>query len=121
MNKNNRTYDRLDKLKCVENDEIINIEKKFETFSIDINYDYAKIILENNQVLPNVNIDLSKIIAFYKSRNDSLDDLIKEVTLFNKYYESLTKLVDLTKAESLREKSIVYYLFYFMSRCFIYT
>ena len=120
MNKNNRTYDRLDKLKCVENDEIINIEKKFETFSIDINYDYAKIILENNQVLPNVNIDLSKIITFYKSRNDSLDDLIKEVTLFNKYYESLTKLIDLTKTESLKEKSIVYYLFYFMSRCFIY-
>ena len=120
MNKNNSTYDKLDKLKCVENDEINNIEKKFETFSIDINYDYAKIILENSQVLPNVNIDLSKIITFYKSRNDSLDDLIKEVTLFNKYYESLSKLVDLTKTESLKEKSIVYYLFYFMSRCFIY-
>lgn len=120
MNTIYNSYDHLDKLKCVENDEIINIEKKFEEFSIDINYDYAKIILENRQVLPNVNIDLSKIIAFYKSRNDSLDDLVKEITLFNKYYESLTKWVDLTKTESLKEKSIVYYLFYFMSRCFIY-
>jgi hypothetical protein len=97
MNKNNSTYDNLDKIKCVENDEIINIEKKFEAFSIDINYDYAKIMLENKEVLPNVNIDLSKVIAFYKSRNDSLDDLVKEITLFNKYYESLTKWVNLTK------------------------
>lgn len=77
-------------------------------------------MLENKEVLPNVNIDLSKVIAFYKSRNDSLDDLVKEITLFNKYYESLTKWVNLTKTESLKEKSIVYYLFYFMSRCFIY-
>ena len=120
MNTKYNSYDHLDKLKCVENDEIINIEKKFEAFSIDINYDYAKIMLENKEVLPNVNIDLSKVIAFYKSRNDSLDDLVKEITLFNKYYESLTKWVNLTKTESLKEKSIVYYLFYFMSRCFIY-
>ena len=120
MNTKYNSYDHLDKLKCIENDEIINIEKKFEAFSIDINYDYAKIMLENKEVLPNVNIDLSKVIAFYKSRNDSLDDLVKEITLFNKYYESLTKWVNLTKTESLKEKSIVYYLFYFMSRCFIY-
>ena len=120
MNTKYNSYDHLDKLKCVENDEILNIEKKFESFSIDINYDYAKTILENKQVLPNVNIDLSKLISFYKLRNDSLDDLVKEITLFNKYFESLTKWVDLTKSESLKEKSIVYYLFYFMSRCFIY-
>ena len=120
MNTKYNSYDHLDRLKCIENDEIINIEKKFEAFSIDINYDYAKIMLENKEVLPNVNIDLSKVIAFYKSRNDSLDDLVKEITLFNKYYESLTKWVNLTKTESLKEKSIVYYLFYFMSRCFIY-
>ena len=86
MNTKYDSYDHLDKLKCVENDEIISIEKKFEEFSIDTNYDYAKIILENRQVLPNVNIDLSKIISFYKSRNDSLDDLVKEVTLFNNYF-----------------------------------
>ena len=114
------SFDHLDKLKCVENDEIINIEKKFETFSIDINYNYAKNILEKKQALPDVNFDLSKIITYYKSRNDSIEDLDKEITLFNKYFESLTKWVDLEECEILREKSIVYYLFYFMSRCFIY-
>ena len=114
------SFDHLDKLKCVENDEILNIEKKFETFSIDINYNYAKNILEKKQALPDVNFDLSKIITYYKSRNDSIEDLDKEITLFNKYFESLTKWVDLEECETLREKSIVYYLFYFMSRCFIY-
>ena len=120
MNIKYNSYDHLDKLKCVENDEVLNIEKKFEAFTIDINYDYAKTILEKKLVLPNVNIDLSKIITYYKSRNDSVEDLVKEITLFNKYFESLTKWVDLTKTETLKEKSIVYYLFYFMSRCFIY-
>ena len=120
MNTKYNSYDHLDKLKCVENDEILNIEKKFENFTIDINYDYAKTILENNHVLPNINIDLSKVITYYKSRNDSVDDLVKEITLFNKYFESLTKWLDLNICESLKEKSIVYYLFYFMSRCFIY-
>lgn len=120
MNIKYNSYDHLDKLKCVENDEVLNIEKKFEAFTIDINYDYAKTILEKKHVLPNVNIDLSKIITYYKSRNDSVEDLVKEITLFNKYFESLTKWVDLTKTETLKEKSIVYYLFYFMSRCFIY-
>ena len=114
------SFDHLDKLKCVENDEILNIEKKFETFSIDINYNYAKNILEKKQALPDANFDLSKIIIYYKSRNDSVEDLVKEITLFNKYFESQTKWVDLEECETLREKSIVYYLFYFMSRCFIY-
>jgi len=114
------SFDHLDKLKCVENDEILNIEKKFETFSIDINYNYAKNILEKKKALPDVNFDLSKIIIYYKSRNDSVEDLVKEITLFNKYFESQTKWVDLEECETLREKSIVYYLFYFMSRCFIY-
>ena len=94
MNIKYNSYDHLDKLKCVENDEVLNIEKKFEAFTIDINYDYAKTILEKKLVLPNVNIDLSKIITYYKSRNDSVEDLVKEITLFNKYCESLIKWVD---------------------------
>ena len=120
MNTKYNSYDHLDKLKCIENEEILNIENKFEEFSIDNNYNYAKTILEKKQVLPDANIDLSKIIIYYKSRNDSVENLVKEITLFNKYFESLTKWVDLTKSETLKEKSIVYYLFYFMSRCFIY-
>ena len=39
----------------------------------------------------------------------------------NEYFDNLTKSVDLTKAETMREKSIVYYLYYFMNRSFFYV
>ena len=115
------TIDNLDKLKCIENVDILNIEKKFEAFSVDINYDYSKNILDNKHVLPNINIDLSKLISYYKSSKDTIDDLVKEITFFNDYYDSLIKWIDLKKSESIKEKSIVYYLFYFISRCFLYV
>ena len=121
MNSKYNTYDHLDKLKCVEDGQIIEIEKKFEKFSIDNNYNYATNLLEKKQTLPKFNIDLPKIIAYYKSTNDSVEDLVKEITIFNKYYESLTKWVNMSKCETLKEKSIVYYLFYFISRCFFYV
>ena len=120
MNSKYNTFNHLDKLKCVENEEILKIEEKFEKFSINNNYDYAINLLENKISMPKINVDLSKLISYYKSRNDSVDDLVKEITVFNNYFESLTKWVDLTKCESLKEKSIIYYLFYFMCRCFFY-
>ena len=120
MNYKYNTFNHLDKLKCVENEEILKIEQKFENFSVDNNYDYAINILENKISMPKINIDLSKLISYYKSRNDSVDSLVKEITIFNNYFESLTKWVDLINCESLKEKSIIYYLFYFMCRCFFY-
>ena len=120
MNSKYNTFNHLDKLKCVENEEILKIEQKFENFSVDNNYDYAINILENKISMPKINIDLTKLISYYKTRNDSVDDLVKEITIFNNYFESLTKWVDLIKCESLKEKSIIYYLFYFMCRCFFY-
>ena len=120
MNSKYNTFDHLDKLKCVENEDIINIEKKFEFFSVDNNYDYAKNLVENKNSLPKINIDLPKLIEYYKSKNDTVEDLVKEITLFNNYYESLTKWVDMSKCETIKEKSIIYYLFYFICRCFFY-
>ena len=120
MNSKYNTFDHLDKLKCVENDEILKIEQKFEIFSVDNNYDYAINILENKIAMPKINIDLPKLISYHKPAKDSVDDLVKEITIFNNYFESLTKWVDLTKCETLKEKSIIYYLFYFMCRCFFY-
>ena len=118
MNSKYNTYDHLDKLKCIENEEIDKIEKKFENFTIDINYNYATILLENKHNLPKINIDLPKLVEYYKSRKESVDDLVKEIQIFNNYYESLTKWVDISKCGNLREKNIIYYLFYFMNRCF---
>ena len=121
MNNKYNTYDHFDKLKCVENVEIFEIEKKFENFSVEPNYDFAINLVEENQCLPKINIDLSKLIAFYKSHDYSVEDLNKEITLFNQYFSDITKFIDLKNCESLRQKSIIYYLFYFMTRCFFYV
>ena len=120
MNKKYNSYDHFDKLRCYDNIEIIEIEKKFEYFSIEPDYDYGINLLEENQTLPKINIDLTKLIDFYKNKNYKLEDLIKEIKLINEYFENLTKSVDLTICESLREKSIVYYLYYFINRCLFY-
>ena len=120
MNKKYNSYDHFDRLKCYDNLEIIELEKKFEFFSLDPNYDYGKNLLEETQSLPKINIDLSKLIDFYKDKKYSVNDLVKEITIINEYFENLTKSVDLTKCETIREKSIVYYLYYFINRCFFY-
>jgi len=121
LNKKYNEYDHLDKLKCVDNIEILEIEKKFENFTIDINYDYGVNLLEEKQDLPKINLDLARLIDFHKNQNYSVEDLIKEIKIMNEYFANLTKSVDLEKVESLREKSIVYYLYYFMNRCFFYV
>ena len=56
MNKKYNSYDHFDKLKCYDNIEIIEIEKKFELFSIEENYDYGINLLEDAQTLPKINI-----------------------------------------------------------------
>ena len=74
MNKKYNSYDHFDKLKCYDNIEIIEIEKKFELFSIEENYDYGVNLLEEAQTLPKINIDFSKLIAFYKDKKYSVND-----------------------------------------------
>ena len=121
MNSKYNTYDHLDKFKCNEDEEILNLEKKFDSFSKDKNYDYASNIVNSKCSLPNINLDLSKIVEFYKkSTNDSVDELLKEILSFNKYFEYMTKHISLKKVETIKEKSIIYYLFYFLSRAFFY-
>ena len=120
MNKKFNTYDHFDKLKCVENSKIIEVEKKFENFSIENNYDYGTALTKEEICLPLINIDLAKLISFYKNQNYTVEDLIEEIKLFNTYFTDITKFIDLTKCETSREKSIIYYLFYFMTRCFFY-
>ena len=120
MNKKYNTYDHFDKLKCVENSKIIEIEKKFENFSIENDYDFGTALTEGEICLPLINLDLAKLISFYKNQNYTVEDLIEEIKLFNTYFTDITKFIDITKCETSREKSIIYYLFYFMTRCFFY-
>ena len=116
------SYDNWDKFKCDENTDLLVLEKKFDPFSIDKGYNYASNMALNKNVLPDINLDLSKIVEFYKKSNsNSTDDLVKEISSFNDYFKSMTKDINLTKVETLKEKSKVYYLFYFMSRAFFYV
>ena len=121
MNSKYNTYDHLDKLKCIEEEEILNIEKKFDPFSIDKNYNYATNMTNEKNSLPNINLNLSKIVEFYKNSTIiSIDELINEINSINKYFDRITQNVSLQKVETKKEKSIIYYLFYFMSRAFFY-
>ena len=121
MNEKYNSFNHLDKMQCIEDEEILNIEKKFDPFSIDKNYNYATNIVKIKNILPDINLDLSKIMEFYKSStNNSLDELIKEISSFNKYYDRMTKNINMRKIESIKEKSVIYYLFYFMSRALFY-
>ena len=119
---NKYSYDNWDKFKCDENEKYLILEKKFDIFSIDKGYNYASNMSLNKKELPDINLDLSKIIEYYKkSENNSTDDLIKEIASFNDYFKSISKNINMQKVESLREKSLLYYLFYFMSRAFFYV
>ena len=121
MNNKYNTYDHFERFKCNENDEILEMEKKFENFSLEANFDCGIILIEDGKCLPKINIDLPKLIAYYKNDNSTVDDLTKEISLFNQYFSDLTQYINLKKCESLHEKSIIYYLFYFMTRCYFYV
>ena len=121
MNSKYNTYNHLDKMQCMENEEMLNLEKKFDLFSIDKNYNYAINIVNTKISMPNINLDLSKIVEYYKNSSSiSTDELIKEISQFNNYFEKLSKLITFNKLETIKEKSILYYLFYFMSRALFY-
>ena len=98
---NKYSYDNWDKFKCDDNENYLNLEKKFDIFSIDKGYNYACNMSLNKKELPDINLDLSKIIEYYKkSENNSTDDLIKEIASFNDYFKSITKNVNMQKVES---------------------
>ena len=52
MNSKYNTYDHLDKLQCIEDENILNLEKKFDPFSIDKNYNYAINIINVKNSFP---------------------------------------------------------------------
>ena len=120
MNEKCDTYDNLENLICIEDENIVDIEKKLDNCSINTEYNYASNLLNKNISLPKLNIDLSKLIIYFKNNKDSADDLVKEITSINNYLNKIIKRVNLSKNETLKEKSIIYYLFYFVSRCFYY-
>ena len=122
MNNKYSSYNHLDKLKCNDKEEFLNFEKKMNSFSIDENYNYVENLANSNNILPNINIDLTKIQEYYKKANEISDsNVIKDIAIINKYYEELVQNINLKAIETIKEKSIIYYLYYFLSRTFFYV
>ena len=108
---------------CINDVNILNLEKKLFSFSSDKNYDYSSIILNSENTLPKLNINLSSIKNYYKnlSNDEKRENILKEeIQLINKYYKYLTSNIILNKIVSLYEQSIIYYLFYIMNFTLFY-
>ena len=121
INNKSSSLDNLDEFLCNDSPDILNIENKFDPFSIEQTYNYANNLISNKNELPDINLDLSKIVHYYKNLKEySMNELNKEIALFNNYFDTISKNITFLKIESLREKSIIYYLFFFMSRAFLY-
>ena len=80
----------FEKSKCIINDEILNNEKFFDDFLIDKNYDFADEILNKSSYLPKLNLDLNKLIEYFKIKetDESLKSINEELKRFNKYFET---------------------------------
>ena len=100
-------------IKCLDDDNIINVEKKFDKFLLNNNYNYTQEFLNNekNKGLPKLNFDLNKLSQYFKNESSSKEFVTIETDLknFNEYFNSLSSLIhlqDLTKFELLRVGSI---------------
>ena len=122
MNNKYNSYFDLSKLKCVDNDNIILLENKINLFCIDKEYDYALNLSNNRNILPNININLTKIDEYYRlySNNDDENQIKKDIKIINSYIKNLVEFIKLDIIEGLREQNIVFYLFQFINKFFIY-
>lgn len=120
-------------IKCLDDDNIINVEKKFDKFLLNNNYNYTQEFLNNekNKGLPKLNFDLNKLSQYFKNESSSKEFVTIETDLqnFNEYFNSLSSLIhlqDLTKFEAEITKNseyvlhIVFFLFSVMIKAFCY-
>ena len=121
-NLNDKKYNNL---LCINDQEILNIEKKLFSFSLDKNYNYASCIINSENTLPKINIDFSSLKIYFKDiisdKNKNNEDiLIKELFSINNFYSSLTSNINLEKTSTIGDQSIIYYLFHIMNYILFY-
>ena len=114
-----------EKFICINEEKILNLEQKIFSFNQNKNYDYALSIVYSNNILPKININLTEL-------NSTLNKLIinvensknffEEIDLANYFYEILTSQISKINLEkrNIREQSIIFYLFYFMTNVLFY-
>ena len=121
MHKNNNNI--YNELICINDEKLLNIEDKIFPFSTDKQYNYASIIINSENILPKININLSKLQLFFKDfiKNDKNTLILEgEIAIINSFFTSLTSNIDLNKAGPLFEQSRIYYLYHLMSNFLFY-
>ena len=101
----------------------MDIENKILSFSKDKTYNYASPIVNKENILPKININLNILKKYFintESNEENKADLQKEICIVNEYFSILTSKIDLQNAETIREQSIIYYLYYFLSFTLFY-
>ena len=115
-NKNNN-------LLCIKDDDILNIEKKLFSFSLDKTYNYASCIINSENILPKINIDFSSLKFYFKNmKNDKDNENTLKLDLFaiNDFYALLTSDMNLEKTSTIGDQSIIFYLFHLMNYFLFY-
>ena len=113
----------FEKSKCIINDEILNNEKFFDDFLIDKNDDFADEILNKSSYLPKLNLDLNKLIEYFKIKetDESLKSINEKLKRFNKYFETFLSSIDLEHFQSNSQvQNTFYFLFYFSTKALFY-
>ena len=108
---------------CINNNTILKIEQKFFRFSLDKNYNYASCIIDSSDKLPKLNINLSSIKAYINSIKDHQDNhnkILNEIVQIKFFYLALTSNTEMKKASTIRDKSIIFYLFHFLNYSLFY-
>ena len=113
----------FEKSKCIINEEILNNENFFDDFLIDKNYDFANEILNKSSHLPKLNLDLNKLLEYFKIKetDESLKSITDELKRFNKYFETFLSSIDLEHFQSNSQvQNTFYFLFYFSNKALFY-
>ena len=108
---------------CINEEKILNFEKKIFLFKIDKCYNYASCIANSNNMLPKININLYELNLFLKNKtiNENNNKLLQEdIILTNQYYGLLTSNINTKNVKTIKEQSIIFYLFHFMNNVLFY-
>ena len=111
------------KLICINEEKILNLEKKIFSFNAHKNYNYASSIIYGTNILPNININLTELnstLSKLKINVKNSENFLEEIDLTNHFYKILTSEINLKKRGTIREQSIIFYLFYFMTNALFY-
>ena len=121
MNNKYNSFYHLTKLKCIDDEDIILLEKKVNSFSIDEKYNYGLSISSKICILPNLNLDFEKIEKYYEKLGKiNSNDFFNELKVINKYIKKIIEPINMKVIEGLKEQYAIYYLFQFVNQFYFY-